>query len=117
MFMPANFTEGELTCNCGCGSFVHHEPSLRKLETARLAAGFPFHINSATRCEDWNRKVGGAKNSFHLLGRAFDIAWPDDHQQRLRLIEVVSRFGFHGFIHYDSFLHVDTRPGFYVSKQ
>lgn len=42
------------------------------LEPARLIVG-PIIINSGFRNEDVNRKVGGVRNSQHLLGQAADI--------------------------------------------
>ncbi|MBR0181578.1 MAG: peptidase M15 [Prevotella sp.] len=42
------------------------------LEPARLIAG-PIIINSGFRCESVNRKVGGVRNSQHLIGQAADI--------------------------------------------
>ncbi len=42
------------------------------LEPARLIVG-PIIINSGFRCEAVNRKVGGVKNSQHLIGQAADI--------------------------------------------
>jgi hypothetical protein len=46
---------------------------IRGLEFARGAAGFPFKINSGSRCEKHNKEVGGKPNSAHLSGLAADI--------------------------------------------
>ena len=42
------------------------------LEPARFIVG-PIVINSGFRCEEVNRKVGGVRNSQHLVGQAADI--------------------------------------------
>ena len=42
------------------------------LEPARLIVG-PIIITSGFRCEAVNRKVGGVRNSQHLVGQAADI--------------------------------------------
>lgn len=55
------------------------------LEPARKVVG-PIIINSGFRNDDVNRKVGGVKNSQHLLGQAADIR-PKDARQFQRLIE------------------------------
>ena len=55
------------------------------LEPAREAIGCPIIINSGFRNADVNRRVGGVKNSQHLLGQAADIR-PKDPQQFLRLV-------------------------------
>ncbi len=55
------------------------------LEPARLEVG-PIIINSGFRCEAVNRRVGGVKNSQHLLGQAADIR-PKDPVQFQRLVD------------------------------
>lgn len=57
---------------------------LSLLEPARLIVG-PIIINSGFRNEDVNHKVGGVKNSQHLLGQAADIR-PKDPAQFQRLV-------------------------------
>ena len=58
---------------------------LMLLEPARAIVG-PIIINSGFRNEAVNRKVGGVKNSQHLLGQAADIR-PKDPQQFQRLVD------------------------------
>ena len=55
------------------------------LEPARLIVG-PIIINSGFRNEAVNRRVGGVKNSQHLLGQAADIR-PKDPVQFQRLVD------------------------------
>lgn len=55
------------------------------LEPARNEVG-PIIINSGFRNEVVNRKVGGVKNSQHLIGQAADIR-PKDPTQFYRLVE------------------------------
>ena len=55
------------------------------LEPARMIVG-PIIINSGYRNAEVNRKVGGVKNSQHLLGQAADIR-PKDPDEFQRLIE------------------------------
>ena len=55
------------------------------LEPARLIVG-PIIINSGYRNEAVNRKVGGVKNSQHLLGQAADIR-PKDPSQFQHLVD------------------------------
>ena len=49
------------------------------LEPARLMVG-PIIVNSGFRCEAVNRKVGGVRNSQHLIGQAADIRPKDSAQ-------------------------------------
>jgi putative chitinase len=55
------------------------------LEPARLIVG-PIIINSGFRCESVNRRVGGVRNSQHLIGQAADIR-PKDPAQFTKLVE------------------------------
>ncbi len=55
------------------------------LEPARLITG-PIIINSGFRCEAVNRKVGGVRNSQHMMGQAADIRLKDPGQFQ-RLVE------------------------------
>ena len=55
------------------------------LEPARQIVG-PIIINSGFRNEAVNRRVGGVKNSQHLLGQAADIR-PKDPAQFQRLVD------------------------------
>ena len=55
------------------------------LEPARMIVG-PIIISSGYRNEAVNRKVGGVKNSQHLLGQAADIR-PKDPRQFQRLVD------------------------------
>ena len=43
------------------------------LDPIRVHAKKPVHVNSAYRCPDLNRKIGGAPSSQHMLGQAADI--------------------------------------------
>ena len=55
------------------------------LEPARLIVG-PIIINSGFRNEAVNRRVGGVKNSQHLIGQAADIR-PKDPAQFQHLVD------------------------------
>ena len=59
------------------------------LEPARLEVG-PIIINSGYRCEAVNRKVGGVRNSQHLIGQAADIR-PSDPAQFWKLVEYLKK--------------------------
>ena len=43
------------------------------LDPARTLLGKPISVSSGFRCEELNRRVGGAKNSQHLKGEAADL--------------------------------------------
>ena len=55
------------------------------LEPARQVVG-PIIVNSGFRCEEVNRRVGGVRNSQHLVGQAADIR-PLNPGQFQRLVD------------------------------
>lgn len=103
-----NFTQQELSCRCGCGTFICEEDSLDRLQALRNALGKPVVVRSASRCEKHNAAEGGARHSQHLLGKAFDIE-TEGHDPAVMFHEA-ERAGFHGFGLGRDFLHVDTGP-------
>lgn len=109
MIVAPSFDVRELVCKCGCGSFVYHSPSLRALQRLRDRLGIPLRVTSGTRCISHNMAVGGAPNSYHLKGRAFDIVHIGDIDPAW-LGEVALTSGFGVARRYKTFTHVDTGP-------
>lgn len=74
-----------------------------------------IRIISGYRPEEYNRAIGGATLSQHVQGRAADIVVDGvDATQVYRSIRALHRAGkirIGGLGVYDSFVHVDTRPG------
>ena len=110
-YLRSNFTRAELACPC-CGIAHISQAALDKLQALRDRMG-PLTINSAARCPQHNKSVGGAANSQHLstpqrASTAFDIAL-DGHDKQT-LIDAARAVGFQGLgIYYRSFVHVDDR--------
>lgn len=82
-------------------------------EDIRHIWGKPITILSAFRTPAHNKKVGGARNSQHLHGRALDLAPPkgiklDDFYEAIK--KNVDHFGITGIGKYKTFVHVDIRP-------
>jgi len=90
-------------------SILVDSDALDTLVRARVLADTPFIITSAYRSPTHNAAVGGAANSAHLRGIAFDISLSG--HDRERLLGQCQKAGFGSFGKYSTFLHVDTRPG------
>lgn len=103
-----HFARAEFACSCGCGFDTVDADTLAILEAVRTHFAAPVIITSGCRCPSYNRQIGGATNSQHMLGRAADIQvkgiepgevrdWIADHYPAASLGR------------YASFTHVDTR--------
>jgi zinc D-Ala-D-Ala carboxypeptidase len=113
--VPANtwrwpsFSPREIACK-GTGSILINADALDKLQALRNRLGKPLVLTSAYRSPEHNRKVGGAKNSLHMQGIAFDVRM-DNHAPHE--FEAAARaVGFTGFGYYpkSGFMHIDTGP-------
>lgn len=119
-FGTKHFKPSEFTCHC-CGE-VHPDgmaPELfESLEELRdLLGGRPIKIMSGYRCPRHNSKVGGARNSQHLHGRAADVIVPACSPGSVAdTAEVVEDFERGGIGRYQNFTHVDVR-GFYGKRR
>ena len=73
--LSQHFDSSEFVCHhCGqLGPFGIDPELVRRLELVRARIGKPLPIVSAYRCPEHNRRIGGAKNSQHIWGRAADL--------------------------------------------
>ena len=69
--------------------------------------GSAIVINSGYRTNAHNIKVGGSKNSQHVLGKAADIVVKGVTPSKVAAF--ARKIGFRGVGEYNGFTHVDTR--------
>ena len=71
-----NFKVSAFACKCGKCENKIEQKIIDIAQKIRERAGCPIHINSGYRCPAHNSdpKVGGAKNSKHILGKAADLS-------------------------------------------
>lgn len=81
--------------------------SLRCLENLRKLIGRPLIVTSGYRTPAHNKAVGGATNSLHMQGKAFDLRFASG-LGRIEIIHQAGIAGFQGIGVYDTFVHVDT---------
>jgi uncharacterized protein YcbK (DUF882 family) len=83
-------------------------------ELIRAACGDKsISVLSAYRSYLHNKKIGGAKNSQHLQGRALDLRPPDGYtvNEFYEIIKLISPLtAIRGIGKYKTFVHVDIRP-------
>ena len=77
MRITENFSLSEFDCKDGSELPTALLPNVLdladNLQVLRDYLGVPISINSAYRSLEYNRKIGGATNSQHLLAKAADI--------------------------------------------
>jgi len=104
-----HFTMAELACRCGCGKFNMDGLFLSFLGAVRLYYNAPMKITSGCRCTEHNARVGGAKDSAHVMGLAVDVHC-DNGDDKYKLIEAAIYCGATGIGIYSSWLHLDIKP-------
>jgi zinc D-Ala-D-Ala carboxypeptidase len=104
-----NFSPAEIACR-GTGQLKLHPEALDKLQALRDRLGKPLIVRSAYRSPEHNRAVGGATQSKHMDGTAFDVAMTNHDPVAF---EAAARaVGFLGFGYYprSGFIHIDLGP-------
>lgn len=114
--MTKNFKIEEFECK-GCSMPLEVYENIIKLvgqlQFLRDYTGRPIKINSGYRCPEYNKKIGGVKNSQHLLGKAADIKIQSLKPIEVyKIIEELIEMGLMlqgGLGVYDTFVHYDIR--------
>ena len=103
-----HFSPEEIACN-GDGKLMLNFRALDMLEKLRVTINRPMILNSAYRSPAYNKKIGGATNSQHMRGVAFDCQMANQNPEEYEKAAVA--IGFRGIGHYpgSNFMHVDAR--------
>jgi len=115
--MTKNFKRQEFFCKCGCSIPDRIQSNVwalaQELQVLRDEVKKPIKIMSGYRCKTHNTKVGGAKQSQHMTGRAADIIVEGmDSSEVADTIETlisVGRMREGGLGRYAGFTHYDIR--------
>lgn len=85
----------------------------KQLEVLRKHLGQPITITSGFRSKEHNEKIGGATNSFHILGMAADIqvknVKPVDVAKAIELLIKEGKMKEGGIGIYKTWIHYDHR--------
>jgi len=94
-----------------CGECLIDTNLVELLDNIREKIKSPLIITSGFRCEEHNKKIGGAPKSKHLLGIASDIIAPKLTVKELfRITEnILGNRGGLGYYPARGFIHIDTR--------
>ncbi len=100
----------EWKCKDGTEYFLWSAELISILENVRNHFESAIIINSAYRTPEWNNKVGGTKNSYHIKGMAADIRVKGHTSKEVAeyiAYKLMPDWG--GVIRYTNFVHVDVR--------
>jgi len=102
-----SFSPREMACK-GTGTLLIDANAMDKLQALRDRLGVPILVTSGYRSPEHNKKVGGAKESLHMQGCAFDIRM--DNHNPTEFEAAARSCGFTGFGYYpkQGFMHIDT---------
>jgi uncharacterized protein YcbK (DUF882 family) len=111
--LSKHFSRTEFACTCmePCGCDTVDSELIKVLEEVREKFGKSITITSGHRCPAHNKRVGGAKTSQHLTGRAADIKVEDTDSRKVYEYldkRYPQRLGLGNYL---TFTHVDTRGG------
>ena len=96
-------------CHCGCGYDVI-DPRIDPIYQAILSKVPGTKVNSACRCTEHNRVVGGKANSAHLTGKACDVSCVGS-VNRFMVISALLELGVRRIGLANSFIHFDVDDG------
>lgn len=117
MRLSKNFHISEFACKDGTKVPSEYYDNVARLANSLQALrdylSAPVRINSSYRHEDYNKAVGGSKNSQHLYARAADITvdgyTPDQVAEAIETL-IEERLMHNGGLGlYNSFTHYDVR--------
>jgi len=120
--MTKNFNIDEFKCKgnlkgCKCEMpedvYKNIQELAENLQIIRDELQEPIKVNSAWRCENYNRKIGGVSKSQHVKGKAADIVvknlTPDEVANALDNLQQGGFIKSGGLGRYDTFTHIDIR--------
>ncbi|MDE6777617.1 MAG: DUF882 domain-containing protein [Oscillospiraceae bacterium] len=105
--LSKNFKVKEFACKDGSDTVYIDNQLVWYLQKIRDNYGKAVVINSAYRTSSYNKKVGGATNSYHIKGMAADIRISGVSPKTLAAY--AKSIGIKGVGTYSSFVHIDTR--------
>lgn len=110
-----HFKREEFACKgqkkgiCECNFDTVDAETLEVLEQIRFHFDKPVTIYSGCRCKEYNKHVGGSKQSQHMKGRAVDIGVKDVSPEKVHEYLIGKYPDKYGIGKYRTFVHIDTR--------
>lgn len=114
--LSENFCVKEFACKDGSDTIKIDLDLIPLIQRFRNYVETGVYFNSAYRTPSYNKKVGGATNSYHVKGQALDIPFLNSYKyltSREKMCAFFNTLGVKGIIIYPTFIHVDTRTSKY----
>jgi len=105
--LSVHFARFEFECQCGCGFNTVDVKLIEFLELIRTHFNAPTTVNSGCRCPDYNKRIGGASESQHKIGRAADITIRGISPTQVA--DYAESINVPGVGRYPTFTHIDSR--------
>lgn len=106
-YTPVYFKEEEFKrASPACSLSDMDSAFMARLDIAREIAGIPFHVNSAYRSKEYEKKKGRSGSSMHTKGRAIDIRCITN-ADRFTMVDALVSAGFRRIGIASRFIHVD----------
>ena len=105
-----NLYHSEVRCQCDsplCFFTLLDVKMIQAWSRVRKAWGVPISVNSCYRCQSHNESGGGVSNSYHCVGSAIDVAFPDNPLDLNSFIRLCEKHFDFVKVYYDrKFLHL-----------
>lgn len=114
--LSENFCVKEFACKDGSDTLKIDLDLIPLIQRFRNYVETGVYFNSAYRTPSYNKKVGGATNSYHVKGQALDIPFLNSYKyltSREKMCAFFNTLGVKGIIIYPTFIHIDTRTSKY----
>lgn len=99
------FSKNEMKCPC-CGRVDMDDSFMQKLNAIRSELGRPMFATSGYRCAEYNKSIGGHRNSAHMHGKAVDIKRIDGAYTR-EVSDLASKYNMQGIEIGSGHTHLD----------
>ena len=106
-----DFTVREFACHDGSDTVWVDAALVKYIQRIRNWAGVPIIISSGYRTPAYNKKIGGAPNSYHTRGQAADIYARDRKKSISEIARFAQAIGVRGIEKNEdaNYVHIDIR--------
>lgn len=109
IYLTKNFKLKEFQCKDNSDIIIIDLKLVDTLQIIRNQINEPIKIISGYRTEDYNKKINGAKKSYHIRGGAIDFICDTYITDYKKIVYIAKELGIKGIGTYNNFIHIDLR--------